>query len=90
MDRVIAVDSAALALCGTTSTPSFSFFGPTQASIYKPLGVQHHHFQGTCPYAMSFSARCPRLRSCKTGACLKQASSLELIQSYVSSQSIKK
>jgi heptosyltransferase-1 len=76
MDLVIAVDSAALALCGTTSTPSFSFFGPTKASVYKPLGEQHRHFQGECPYGVSFSARCPRLRSCKTGACLKGCAEL--------------
>ncbi len=71
MDLVIAVDSAALALCGTTSTPSFSFFGPTKASVYKPIGSHHHHYQGTCPYQESFAARCPRLRTCPTGACLK-------------------
>lgn len=73
MDLVISADSAALALCGTTSTPSFSFFGPTKASVYKPLGDHHTHFQGSCPYDVKFAARCPRLRSCKTGACLKSA-----------------
>ncbi len=71
MDLVIAVDSAALALCGTTSTASFSFFGPTQASVYKPLGEQHTHVQGVCPYGVEFTARCTKLRTCKTGACLK-------------------
>lgn len=71
MDLVISVDSAALALCGTTSTPSFSFFGPTKAAVYKPQGKQHRHFQGSCPYQVKFSERCPRLRTCKTGACLK-------------------
>ncbi len=73
MDLVISVDSAALALCGTTSTPSFSFFGPTQGSVYKPIGSHHRHFQGVCPYNEKFSARCPRLRTCRTGACLKSA-----------------
>jgi heptosyltransferase-1 len=82
MDLVIAADSAALALCGTTSTPSFSFFGPTLATIYKPLGAQHHHFQAKCPYAVSFSTRCPRLRTCKTGACLKEADSSEIFKHY--------
>lgn len=73
MNLVVAVDSAALALCGTTKAPSFSFFGPTKASVYKPVGTQHQHFQGECPYGVSFTARCPRLRSCATGACLKSA-----------------
>lgn len=82
MDLVIAVDSAALALCGTTQVPSFSFFGPTQANAYKPLGPQHHHFQGTCPYHIDFPARCPRLRSCPTGACLKQVSAETLVKAY--------
>ncbi len=82
MDLVIAADSAALALCGTTATPSFSFFGPTKAAVYKPIGRQHSHFQGECPYALSFSARCPRLRSCKTGACLKSADSSEIFKQF--------
>lgn len=71
MDLVIAVDSAALALCGTTATSSHSFFGPTQASVYKPIGEHHTHVQGVCPYGIKFTSRCPRLRTCKTGACLK-------------------
>lgn len=71
MELVIAVDSAALALCGTTKTPSLSFFGPTKALVYKPIGDRHRYFQGECPYGVSFSARCPKLRTCPTGACLK-------------------
>lgn len=82
MDLVIAVDSAALALCGTTGTPSFSFFGPTQASVYKPVGNHHRYFQGKCPYGVSFSARCPKLRTCKTGACLKGPQSAEILKDY--------
>jgi heptosyltransferase-1 len=80
MDLVIAADSAALALCGTTSAPSFSFFGPTKASVYKPLGHQHRHFQGTCPYKVPFAARCPNLRSCKTGACLKDVPAADILK----------
>lgn len=83
MDLVISVDSAALALCGTTRAPSFSFFGPTQGAVYKPLGSQHHHYQGSCPYKETFSARCPRLRTCKTGACLKSVSSQALFNEYL-------
>jgi len=71
MDLVIAVDSAALALCGLSGTPTFSFFGPTEPSVYKPVGLHHRHFQGACPYGVQFTKRCPKLRSCPTGACLK-------------------
>jgi heptosyltransferase I len=82
MDLVIAVDSAALALCGTTTTASFSFFGPTQAAVYKPIGAHHHHHQGQCPYHVPFSARCPKLRTCPTGACLKGTCPSTLFKSY--------
>lgn len=71
MDLVITVDSAALALCGTTNIPSSSYFGPSLATVYKPVGSQHTAWQGACPYGIQFKARCPRLRTCKTGACLK-------------------
>ncbi len=86
MNLVISVDSAALALCGTTSTPSFGLFGPTHAEVYKPRGEHHHHFQGTCPYQMDFKARCPRLRSCKTGACLKRADAGAIFKRYCSKE----
>jgi heptosyltransferase-1 len=83
MDLVIAVDSAALALCGLTKTPSLSFFGPSLASIYKPLGDHHIAWQGSCPYGQKFTTRCPVLRTCKTGACLKSASSGQLLQKLI-------
>jgi heptosyltransferase-1 len=83
MDLVIAVDSAALALCGMTTTPSISFFGPSLASVYKPLGDHHTAWQGSCPYGQKFTTRCPLLRTCKTGACLKDASSDQLLESII-------
>ncbi len=83
MDLVIAVDSAALALCGMTKTPSLSFFGPSLASVYKPLGDHHVAWQGTCPYGQKFTTRCPLLRTCKTGACLKSVSSDQLFHSVM-------
>lgn len=84
MELVISTDSAALALCGTTKTPSLSFFGPSLATIYRPLGEQHVAWQGSCPYGKQFHTRCPILRSCKTGACLKSASSEALFNAYLS------
>lgn len=80
VDGVIAVDSAALHLAGTTGTPSFSVFGPTQASLFQPLGAQHHVLQGACPYNVQFVKQCPRLRSCPTGACIRNLSGEALFQ----------
>lgn len=80
MDLVIAVDSAALALCGMTQTSSLSFFGPSLSSVYKPMGDHHMAWQGTCPYGQKFTTRCPLLRTCKTGACLKSASADQLLE----------
>lgn len=78
MDGVIAVDSAALHLCATTQTPSFSVFGPSLASCYRPLEERHSAVQGSCPYGKTFSQRCPILRTCATGACIRQLSVEEL------------
>ena len=71
IDLVLAVDSGALHLCGTTATPSFSIFGPTVAEVFKPRGSHHETFQGRCPYHQTFPKLCPYLRSCPTGACMR-------------------
>jgi len=74
VDLVFAMDSFPLHLAGTTSTPTFSIFGPSLAEKYRPIGSQHLSIQGTCPYGQSFERRCPKLRTCKTGACIKDIS----------------
>lgn len=74
MDRICTVDSSALHLAATTSVPTSSFFGPSSSSIYKPPGDHHQAFQGACPYGQTFTKRCPVLRTCKTGACVKNIS----------------
>jgi heptosyltransferase I len=84
MEGVLAMDSAALHLCGTTSTPSFSFFGPSAALLYKPLGAQHQFVQGSCPYGKVFVKRCPILRSCETGACLRALPVGQLLEPFLS------
>lgn len=80
MDGVICVDSAALHLCATTNTPSFSIFGPSLANCYRPIGLQHFSVQGICPYKVQFWSRCPLLRKCATGACLKNLDTHRLIK----------
>jgi len=83
VDGVLAVDSAALHLCGTTQTPSFSLFGPSLALAYKPLEERHVAVQGACPYhKRSFSSVCPVLRTCPTGACIGQLEAEELFAAY--------
>ncbi len=71
MDLVIAMDSLPLHLAGTTGVPTFSVFGASSSEKYKPQGKQHHGMQGQCPYGKKFERRCPILRTCPTGACIK-------------------
>lgn len=82
VDGVIAVDSAALHLCGTTQTPSFSVFGPSLASSYKPIEERHASIQGSCPYGRIFTSRCPILRTCATGACMHQLKADDLFVAF--------
>lgn len=79
---VIAVDSSALHLCGTTSTPSFSVFGPTSPNVFKPLGQRHYAFQGVCPYGRTFEKQCPVLRTCPTGACIRNLTADQLFEAF--------
>ncbi|MCH1430682.1 MAG: lipopolysaccharide heptosyltransferase I [Chlamydiales bacterium] len=71
LDLVISMDSMPLHLAETAGVATLSFFGPSLASKYAPVGKQNTNIQGPCPYGRSFSKRCPILRSCKTGACIK-------------------
>lgn len=68
---ILTVDSAALHLAQLTDTPIFSLFGPSQAAVYHEKKAQDASFQGTCPYEIEFAVRCPKLRTCPTGACIK-------------------
>jgi heptosyltransferase-1 len=79
---MIAVDSSALHLCGTTSTPTFSIFGPTSPAVFKPLGERHVAYQGKCPYGRVFTKQCPILRTCPTGACIRGISAEELFRAF--------
>ncbi len=70
-DLVIGMDSSPLYLAATTTTPTFSIFGPTDPKIFKPLGQQHVAVMGRCPYDLRYDKQCPKLRSCPTGGCVK-------------------
>lgn len=74
MQLVVAMDSLPLHLAGTTPTPTFSVFGASLAAKYRPEGERHHSFQGACPYGRKFDRRCPILRTCPTGSCIRSLS----------------
>ncbi len=78
VDLVVTMDSLPLHLAGTTSTSTYSFFGASNATKYKPKGEQHKAIQGPCPYGRTFEKRCPILRSCSTGACIRDIKSADL------------
>lgn len=79
VDLILSMDSLPLHLAGTTRTPTFSFFGPSAADKYRPIGAHHGSYQGACPYGQFFAKRCPVLRTCRTGACIKEAKGEELL-----------
>lgn len=81
MDLVIAMDSLPLHLAGEAGVPTFSVFGSSLAAKYSPMGSKHVSVQGVCPYGQVFTKRCPLLRTCKTGACIKNISADQLFSS---------
>lgn len=80
---VIAMDSLPLHLAATTSTPTFSVFGASSADKYKPIGKRHMAFQGACPYGRTFQKRCPVLRTCPTGLCVKGIDGTALFDAFL-------
>ncbi len=82
MQIVIAFDSGALHLAGTTSTPTFSIFGPTMPEIFKPLGAGHFSVRGECPYQRKFEKQCSLLRSCPSGACIRNLEVKEIFNLF--------
>jgi len=82
MDQVIAMDSLPLHLGATTGVPTFSIFGPSLAHKYKPVGPLHVAYQGSCPYGRTFEKRCPILRTCSTGACMRALTAEQLKKSW--------
>lgn len=85
VDLIVAMDSLPLHLAATTSTPTFSVFGASGAQKYQPIGNRHFALQGNCPYGQTFERRCPLLRTCATGLCIKKISGQDLYQAFISS-----
>jgi len=83
MHAVIAMDSLPLHLAGTTSVPTYSIFGASSAHKYKPIGERNHAFQGVCPFNKQFEKRCSILRTCETGACIKNINGKNLFQHFL-------
>ncbi len=82
MEIVISMDSLPLHLAATAGCKTFSFFGPSSSQKYNPLGIIHGTFQGSCPYGETFDRRCKKLRTCPTGACLRNQSVDTLFSSF--------
>jgi heptosyltransferase-1 len=77
---LLSADSLPLHLAGFLDRPSFGLFGPSNDFYYGPQGKLHATWQGSCPYGESFIKRCSKLRTCATGACLRQAPSKPVIE----------
>lgn len=84
VDLVVSMDSLPLHLAGTTATPTFSIFGASSARKYRPVGPQHGGLQGNCPYGRQFERRCPVLRSCPTGSCIRDLTGRQLHEEFLS------
>lgn len=82
IDLVIAMDSLPLHMAGTAGTPTYSVFGASLAAKFKPMGQRHRAFQGACPYGRTFVKRCSVLRTCKTGACVKDIQAEDLYNDF--------
>ena len=79
---VVSADSCALHLARFYQVPTVSYFGPSSAKIYSPSSYFNESIQGACPYGVSFIKRCPKLRKCSTGACLKEINAESLFDQF--------
>lgn len=66
---VVGIDSSLIHLASLADVPTFSIFGASSAKVFQPLNGCS--FQGSCPENMVFIKRCPKLRSCLHGLCMK-------------------
>lgn len=83
---MISADSLPLHLAALFAIPTFSVFGPSSGALYAPNSPKDSHWQGQCPYNEVFEKRCPHLRSCSTGQCLRsksQEAALEALNRWI-------
>jgi heptosyltransferase-1 len=78
IDLVIAADSLPLHLAYSAGVKTLSFFGPSLKEKYAPKGADHLSFQGSCPFKVTFDKRCPKLRKCDSGECIKNIDIVKL------------
>lgn len=79
---VITMDSLPLHLAGSAQVPTYSFFGPSDALKYAPQGNLHGYYSGKCPYGINFVRRCPKLRTCSTGKCLREMDVMKVFEGF--------
>jgi heptosyltransferase I len=82
MNLVISVDSSSLHLSSISGINTFSIFGPSSYSVYKPIGQNHGYYQGCCDLGDDFETRCKSLRYCKTASCIKNIDIGSLYKSF--------
>lgn len=85
-DLMIGMDSLPIHLSDSVGAKTFALFGPSLSQVYFPPNENRAVFQGTCPYKKAFDRRCPILRTCPTGACIRDVPPeliLESLNSYL-------
>ena len=82
VDGFLGVDSFLLHFAAYCEVPTYSIFGASSSSKYAPTGVLHHSLQGSCPFGNTFDKRCPLLRSCPTGDCMKKLDPEKIYQQF--------
>jgi ADP-heptose:LPS heptosyltransferase len=76
--KVVGVDSALLHLAAYQGADTFGVFGPSSGQVYTPS--PKGYWQGACIEGVQFIKRCPYLRTCPHGSCLKKVDLDSLIQ----------
>ncbi len=80
-ELMIGMDSLPIHLADSVGTKTFALFGPSLSQVYFPPNDNRAVFQGSCPYGKVFDRRCPILRTCPTGACIRDVSPETILES---------
>lgn len=79
---LIGMDSSSLHLAVLGNIPTYTFFGPSKGDVYIPKNDRHGYYQSICPHKVHFTKRCPILRSCDDGGCLKTLSIQDVLRHF--------